>query len=224
MHSIDNIGVCSYASTVGIIINYFKNKPILFKEKFGYDLITDDYGIKSINGAELLLDLFVWANTEANGGVIFRDNHTINRDILKKAKYLDSKQVYFSNSSGFNADLLNKFLASKGINLKVNSQVCYGKRKDSGKIVSRIVDHLSMGLPIEMGVGNGSTIYSYYNRMYKCKIGGGHSIFITGICDEGFICATWGSKGIVPFKEFFRYIKYGYWNDVSLIYFNSIFD
>jgi len=81
-----------------------------------------------------------------------------------------------------------------------------------------------MGLPIEMGVGNGSTIYSYYNRMYKCKIGGGHSIFITGICDEGFICATWGSKGIVPFKEFFRYIKYGYWNDVSLIYFNSIFD
>ena len=218
MHSIDNIGVCSYASATEIIIDYFKDKQDLFKEKFGYDLITNDYGNKSINGAELLLDLFVWANTESNGGTMFLDDHSINMDLMKTSEYLDKNQVYFSNSSGFNCELLNKFLASKGLKIETNNKYYRSREISLEKSKQMVKEHLSKNLPIAMGIYGKTTIYSSWH--VQSMGDNGHSIFITGISDLGFICTSWSKEFLIPFTEYLSDDR----NYVDLIEFIELVD
>lgn len=62
---LDSIGACSYAATVGNIIAEFKDSPEEFEEIFGFSMYrkTED-GKVVLNQEELLIDLYVYANSQ----------------------------------------------------------------------------------------------------------------------------------------------------------------
>ncbi len=65
---VDSIGACSYASIASIIEYEYRDKPERFEANFGFPLYrkTNLYGYYELNSKQLLLDLYVFANTDFN--------------------------------------------------------------------------------------------------------------------------------------------------------------
>ena len=96
-------GICNYATTVDAIVNMFKGKEALFKEKFGYDLYINGDTLKPINHERILVDLFTYIN---RGSLITLDpitgkpqiatnNHKYINSISFKIDALSSSRIKF---------------------------------------------------------------------------------------------------------------------------------
>ena len=131
MDTINAAGACSYASVCNNIYYLFRNREGYFKKIFGYDMYKSN---GEFNSAELLLDLYIYANTEENGGHFIKKNingkYELNKEYFSSETIdiygrdtLDAhKQEYMSlGIKGRNNDTINNFLKSKNQNLSYES-------------------------------------------------------------------------------------------------------
>ena len=130
MDTVNAAGACSYASVCNNIYYLFRNREGYFKKIFGYDMYKQN---GQFNSSELLLDLYVFANSEENGGHFIKKNinggYELNKeyfspetiDIYGRDTLKAKKQKYMSGSEGRDDDTINKFLKSKDQKLSYES-------------------------------------------------------------------------------------------------------
>ena len=117
----DDTGACSYASVADIIFQQFRNNPEEFEKIFGYPYMMNGH----LNDAQLLTDLYVYANSAENGGRMFIDG--VNG---KKVQGTSQDQVYMSGLfRSQNEGLINNFLRSKDPNITFEREIL-GQRVD----------------------------------------------------------------------------------------------
>ena len=227
--SINNngIGTCSYASICNNIINAFSNNESEFKNAFGYDMYINIDGKQVINSPTLLADLFIFANTDVNGGGnLLLQDESGGLSINNK----ETDQFYMSDSLTTYYEMADRFLKSKNVALTIDGTTdsFYDKSSYSAlagletnsanltvdKIKSIITNHLDNGrnLNIEfLPPKDGSKIYRYLNSDNANDVyittnswseDGGHSTFVTGLTDASVIVSSWGRKLYVPFEDF----------------------
>lgn len=130
MSALDSIGACSYADVANNIVGEFKDNPELFEKLFGFPLYKQTEGGWVLNDAKLLVDLYVFANKEENGGKLLikdGDNYIVNIDAVnikeddptRTALKSGSYQQYMSSSNEMNTKVINKYLASKTTNNEI---------------------------------------------------------------------------------------------------------
>ncbi|MBR2704409.1 MAG: hypothetical protein IKE91_02970 [Clostridia bacterium] len=70
---LDSIGACSYAATANEILMAYRYDPAAFEEDFGYPMFDfDEDGNLVVNSDRLLMDMYIYYNSEENGGKIFK--------------------------------------------------------------------------------------------------------------------------------------------------------
>lgn len=208
LKSLNSTGACSYAAACNSIITCFNSFGEQFEKLFGYQLYKNINGQKTLNSAELLLDLYVFANSVENGGRLFENNKII---ASKGIGMLDTeKQVYFS-SYGKSAEILNQFLKSKKFNdvtFKNEILATYGTlpiwghgdtmvgihkiKKEILKILSS--GHISVKAFVYPTDKNPVTFIPTRKESIPYTVTGGHAVVITDVTSDGFIISSWGKK------------------------------
>jgi hypothetical protein len=93
LKSVNDVGACTYATTVNTIITSYIGKEEEFEQKFGFPMYKVENGKKILNSNELLLDLYVYANSEENGGKFFTKDNKLSVKELTKAKDSFNRQT-----------------------------------------------------------------------------------------------------------------------------------
>ena len=224
LSSINDAGACSYASLCNEIFYHFRNNPTLFEQTFGYPMYVEVNGKKVLNGEDLLLDLYLFANDVNNGGHFFIDNK-INPMYLSTSidihgnRILDAeKQIYMSNSSGRNQFIIEMFLKSKNPDLVYNTNVFIEHFDEPfsftvKKMQERLMElscKISEGYSAALGYYKGPNIInmiSYNQGRYPnmntdiWEEGEGHSVAIVDILDQGLVVSSWGNKYLIPIED-----------------------
>ena len=208
MDTVDSVGACSYAAMCNVIFELYKNNQSEFEKYFGYSMYINKNGRQVLNANELLLDLYVWANTKSNGGYLFLDDHTLNVDALKPDEYMlnAKKQQYMSDSpSGFKVDILNRFLESKSLKTKYERSLLQPVDNDLNSIKNQISEALANGWPIDMGIYNGTKLLSNDSALEIVKIpfNKGHAVFVVGMNESGVMVSSWGKEYLITFDDLF---------------------
>lgn len=221
--SIDSTGACSYADACNQIIYQFSNNPELFKKTFGYELYKDINGTKKLNTLELLIDLYVFANKEENGGKLIIGNK-VNRNLILKdvitptgnTLMATKNQVFLSSyNDGANVDIVNAFLASKNANLEEvqeffirdNPKIDFEELYKNCKIKLANGECLAMEIYNDDKNNNIIRMQSLSREGYEVTTnskGFGHAITIMGINNDkkpGFYVNSWGDVFFIPYED-----------------------
>lgn len=223
LSSLDDVGACSYAAKANSIFYQFSSNPILFEEKFGFPMYkVNKYGEKVLNSNELLLDMYLFANDISNGGNLFRKIDSNNSYIFYSDDRIDvfgrkmlntENQVYMSYSSGSNNFVLEKYLNSKKLDWSSYNLVeSYPNEVISNQEFNGYLDAINTsikeGKSVQLNIfSNGNEIRMLNaNPSMSCTTkswseGGGHSVFITGMNNQGFTVSSWGSEYLIPFND-----------------------
>lgn len=231
MSSINDAGACSYASVCNNIYYLFRNSEAYFESVFGYKMYKPN---GEFNSEELLLDLYVFANLENNGGHFLKQNPFngkcyINQqylgdtiDVFGRQIFKSDMQEYMSDSlNGRNNEIIDKFLKSKDSKLSYESKFLFDNfsaktysKNNRQSIISNLIDLLNSGeYALDMNYysnGNEITAISYDRNSYADQStlnwneGGGHSVAITGVADSGFVVSSWGNKYFIPYDNLFN--------------------
>ena len=218
LESIDTVeGICSYGEISNIIFYNYKNNRELFKRDFGFDMYKVVDGKEVLNDSELLLDMYMYMNTDAVGGKLFTHNANgdiiFNEGLLSKYNYDDKQVVLSSYERGIEKDLIDKYLKSKNQNLSFDTyqfkDIIYHSSADLSKftetIKKEILDHMQYGYDIHLGGVDGHLI-GKNNEFYKFS--GGHAMYVTGIEDNNIIVNSWGKKWKIPIGELKKFGNY----------------
>lgn len=231
LSSLNDAGACSYASVCSEIFYQFRDCPDLFEEKFGYSMYKIINGKKALNSAELLVDLYTFANDTKNGGKFFT-NGKINEqylsnkiDVFGRNIIQSDKQEYMSGWHGKSTDIIDKFLKSKSKNFEFDSSIfinnCYAKLEFTDEAVTNIIKDLNEAIEN----GNSVSIGIYFDQSQNDKVirmlsydesayssirtdswseGFGHSMAVTGTIDQGVCVSSWGRMYLIPYEDLFH--------------------
>lgn len=223
MSALNDSGACSYASFANEIFAQFNGREADFEQKFGYPMYKVENGKKILNSNELLLDMYVFANSKVNGGSFINSNNTIdssalsnNYDAFGRQMIDSSNQAYMSygNWTGNRSDIASIFLASKGVNYDYS---CIFNHRNKGYndpdfdgAINNARTLMSSGKTLTLDVfSKGSEIHinstnpSQYSSM-STKIwseGGGHSMMVTEIGSDCIYVSSWGKEYSIPFSD-----------------------
>lgn len=215
-------GLCSYAQSANAIYTIFADKPNEFKKIFGYDMyIIDSNGVKTLNDAELMTDMFLFKNKDNTN--IISWNGT-GYDIAES----HAKQIRMSNpkNNGFDVDGLEEFLKTKNVNVKftdhlIASEKLNYKIKSEKEVANDIRKAIISGEPIGFNGGHVDGVQSF--NIYEPNgelfmkssyfgdgtisngIAGGHAMYITGVDTMGNVSiSTWSQKKVVKLDELLK--------------------
>ena len=162
-----------------------------------------------LNANELLLDLYIWANTKNNGGKLINEDKTLNEKyLLDDENLLDANKQQFLSSAkkGFDIKILNDFLKSKGdpATYKINKLSHDGSA--SIKYLERMKNELSKALsndiPIELSITKGTKMTTFYgDYMREEVLTGAHSVYVTGMNEDGVFVSSWGGRWFISFND-----------------------
>ena len=222
LESIDDQGACSYATTADNIFYFYRNNPEQFEKDFGYPMYTTIDGKTVLNSPELLLDLWLYANDEANGGKFVSGNHLVQSmltdrvDIYGNNMLDTSQQTYLATgSTGINDKVIEGFLQSK------NSGITFGSKTIINNINCSPLSNSELDSIIEqmkeaLNNNNSLRISIYYVEESRPHIfhlnaddpsesttwaNKGHSMAVTGITSTGIIVSNKGKKYEIPFSD-----------------------
>ena len=223
---IDNAGACTYAALANDIFVKYIDNPQAFERDFGFSMFTTIDGQKTFNGAELLTDMYIHFNLEENGGKLFKLERSdkwkfsINdlalsdsRDIYGRQKLNAKQQQYVINSHGVKAELMNKYLKSKNLDLEYTSENIYLKRAAYAKTILEIkmesIEAIKAGKNLQLSMFRNSDEIEMYNLYNESEItstlnwneGGAHEVFVTGMNKNGFIVSSWGKKYLIKYDD-----------------------
>ncbi len=138
MSTVNDAGACSYAAVCNEIFMMFRDNEKLFEENFGYSMYKkNENGSKVLNTAELLLDMYVFANSSNNKRKFVIEhnngNKTLNNKFLsnkvdplnRRLLNATSQEFLSKHNVGKNNNLINEFLTSKNPNLYYTSEIAY---------------------------------------------------------------------------------------------------
>ena len=225
---VDSVGACTYATTCNVIYTYYKDKPLVFRKDFGYDMYITEHGVTKLNDSALLLDLYCFAN---------KNNLIKNDSGVWKSEKKATNQVYMNN----NHSMLNNFLKSKNPNLSAvspneNSYIQINSSNYNADMLRYMIkDYIESGYQIGLSLYNNvsneskrnelifkiqditnkeilnsfleRSYFTYYsdnkNSVSTSNWGRtGHSTMITGIDESGdIIVCSWGRKFKVKVDE-----------------------
>ena len=224
MSTVDDVGACSYAATVNEIFNSFYGKESEFQQIFGYSMYVVEDGKTRINYNELLLDLYVYANSVENGGSFILNDNTLNPNFLKSDRHdvkgrqmLDAEnQVYLSTfPDGKNTDVLADFLISRGVNF-YNSYTIesnFGTVMNDNtfnNMINKVSTELLNGNSLSLGICSDENVINMIStneNLYPSVStdtwdeGAAHIVFITGKGEDGFYVSSWGREYMIPFED-----------------------
>lgn len=189
MSALDSIGACSYADVANEIVGFFKTQPEVFEEIFGMPLYKSTPGGKiKINDAEILVDMYIFANHEDNGGkLIIRDKST-NKNIINieeieniyddRARLRNSdSQNYMQFGEGMNDYLINKYIHSKYDKIEYNSDVLKEvdnfnfNKENMDKLKEDVSNKLKEGKQVSMYVARiNKRVQEYYYKTRGIKL------------------------------------------------------
>ena len=231
LSSINDFGACSYASLCNNIFYQFRNSPDYFEQIFGYPMFIQKNGNQVLNSAELLLDLYLYANSiENNGNLISIKMKKVMANALSDIcdvfgrHILDAeKQIFMHTGQGRAKEVIDAFLKLKDSHLQYGSMQLfnnqYGSRLDYNHFMNMLVElekYIQLGCDVSMGYFYipGSVHANTVIHMISCaphlyddmstdcwNEGGGHSVAVTGYNDEGFYVSSWGRKYLIPFRD-----------------------
>lgn len=217
---LDTAGVCSYTDVVNEILTSYKDNPKLFRSQFGYGLYTYTDGKKTLNGNQLLLDLYTYANTNNSGSSspLFRES---SNGILH-INSLDTEAQVFLEKDKYK--IVDDFLKSKDESLSYNYETkAYKPSLNPDKVKHRIKEALKKGnvgitifskdkneqMALKAGVDlgqDGSTILYDPTGKYKVDTeswseGEAHSMLVTGYTSKGVIVSSWGKRLVINYED-----------------------
>ena len=215
-------GVCSYTDIVNEILTSYRNNPKLFRSQFGYGLYTYTDGKKTLNGNQLLLDLYTYANTHYKGKDSFRPLFRESSDGSLHINSLDtSEQVYLEKDD---YKIVENFLKSKDESLSYEYKTkMYKPSLEPDKVKYRIKEALKNGnvgitiysksqnekyannSNIELGE-DGSTILYDPTGEYQVDTeswgeGDSHAMLVTGYTSKGVIVSSWGKRLVINYED-----------------------
>ena len=225
----DSTGACSYAAIANEIFATYKNNSQLFERDFGYSMYTNVDGKTTLNGFELMVDLYMFTNHTNNGGNLITNFN--GRTVLTQAalsgdkdlfgrKILNTKsQKYLSSFAGKSINIIDKFLKSKNPNLNFDSYVLASSsnveitKDEMNKIKSNIFKEVSVGKQVGLGIYDNKNYEPI--RMKNLTVpgkdhstnswsegkGAGHAVFVTNMNENGFIVSSWGEKFLIPYDD-----------------------
>ena len=215
-------GVCSYTDIVNEILTSYRNNPKLFRSQFGYGLYAYTDGKKTLNGNQLLLDLYTYANTHYKGKDSFRPLFRESSDGSLHINSLDtSEQVYLEKD---NYEIVEAFLKSKDESLSYEYKTkMYKPSLDPDKVKYRIKEALKNGnvgitiysksqnekyannSNIELGEDGSTILYDptgeYQVDTESWDEGDSHAMLVTGLTNKGIIVSSWGKKYVIDYED-----------------------
>ena len=220
LSSINNTGICSYASTVDTIFEMYQNNESGFEALFGYPMYEIVDGKKVLNGGTLILDLWIYANDKANGGKLIKNGHLLKSALTTEVNpdgttALDTEdQTYLSTSAGVNDKVINGFIKTKNSSASFKSTpIIYND--DQKKLSDKDIDSIKKGIDDALSNGSGVRIDGFcHEEKGETKIHlfsldptisddtiHGHAMCVIGYDSKGIIVATWGSKYRIPWDD-----------------------
>lgn len=226
---VNSKGACSYAASANEIFSVYRNAPNKFAEVFGFPMYqrTSSGGTR-LNDSELILDLYMFSNDKVNGGDLFDSRsrppkiisfESEQRDIFGRNQLNASKQKYMSTSSGKNEVEIDKYLKSKNSNFRYVSEIVTNRASTNNKRLSEdAMIKMISGVNERMEAGQNITLGIYTSKNAEIRMipkdnhsvsvttnnwteGGGHSVFVTDICTDGFMVSSWGGRFLIPFSD-----------------------
>ena len=215
-------GVCSYTDIVNEILTSYRNNPKLFRSQFGYGLYTYTDGKKTLNGNQLLLDLYTYANTHYKGKDSFRPLFRESSDGSLHINSLDtSEQVYLEKDD---YKIVENFLKSKDESLSYEYKTkMYKPSLEPDKVKYRIKEALKKGnvgitiysksqnekyannSNIELGEDGSTILYDptgeYQVDTESWDEGDSHAMLVTGLTNKGIIVSSWGKKLVIDYED-----------------------
>jgi hypothetical protein len=221
LSTVDDVGACSYASVANEIFSTFNGDEELFKQKMGFSMYNEKTG--KPNYELLLADMYFNVNKVDNGGYFVKfdpatGKHYLNQGALssqidplgRKLLNADS-QRYLSGSKGKNLDAINSYLKTKGCTFESETVSTYRDHPvlNYSDMKQRINGDMQNGYVYSLGiysVGDEIRMISTDGKTSSCSTknwgeGGGHSVFITDVTQEGLIISSWGNKYVIPFSD-----------------------
>ncbi len=231
--SMDTVmGLCSYANIANAITLHFKNDIEGFKANFGYDMVKQykpnekKPNIYRLNSIELLLDMFLFFNSDISGDTISRGNPIFSLS-GSKPKIIDQfsknniRGLSFSNGE-IDKDLINSFFAYHNSLLQIDYysfspsstlSTRYDPLKlyETDTIVERLKKSLEMGNLLSLGINRIKNFPINFNLLHGKKYlstlewseGSSHAVQVIGIKDDNLIVSSWGKELYIPISELF---------------------
>ena len=210
---IDNVGACTYARSVNVIFEFFKDKPDQFEQIFGFPLYRRNADGKIvINDGELLLDLYYWGNAISDRSEIFVEDENGKKVINDNIRRILQNGGGVLPQKGASYRDLKDYLNYKSPNIDIRTDLFLDNNRANNRtqvpkeIIKSIVKRrLDNGESLSMGVSplNGTTIgfTDVNNPNITINVAGSHFVKITGVNDEGIIVSSWGKKCIIKFED-----------------------
>ena len=175
-------------------------------------------GQKFLNSKALMTDLYLFANTRANGGKIFDVDGNTGKLVVIAPDNSMEEQVYMAKAIGFNNKIINEFLAansSKDVSLRIESSNLYshitGEKttfdimklsEDVKELIAQgayvsLSEHYAQSKPIKFINLDGGFCHSTTNwNPFE-----GHITTVVDVTEEGFVVVSWGGKYLVKFED-----------------------
>lgn len=217
-------GACSYAGICNLVADYYGENYQEFEKDFGFsmykkdeagNIITDpDTNNPIFNSAELILDLFINANSNKSGinkNNMFRINDDGSIEVDKfeyRPESIKKNMLYLTRPEAENV-FLPKYFESKGINLEFEgTDMMIGSKKPE-QIRDEIQNNLQKGKKMELylspktgqGTDYVATDGSKVVNTNSWNEGGGHITYVLGCDDSGIYLASWGNEYFVSFDS-----------------------
>lgn len=210
--SLFGIENCTYASTANALFSQFDGNEKAFKETFGFDMYVDIDGKKRLNSNELILDMYLFNNSNVNGSKYYPGElFNIAEDGKFSVTDITARRVRSNNN-----DILINYLSNKGISIDnisctnemhafdgpVNKEIFLKETNidlDSG--TSYKLD-LTCKKGNQFGINEVPIQYFDENGTLLCTLeNNGHSVFITDVLDDGIQVSSWGKKCFIPYTS-----------------------
>ena len=226
--AVDSTGVCSYAAVANVIFTSYKNNPGAFARDFGFPMYVTVNGNKELNSAELILDMYTYANSNKYNpnnekNMFYYDNY----GKLHVNNLATNNQVYLSHFSKLNYSAVNSYLQSKKSSLKyseVYSDFCYQNNKSTKEKVKEFREiftnylnnneNNSVLLTVKRtnrkGILKGKCIplrfmsnpVMLYFTTSLWDENTSHIVYVTGMTDRYVIISSWGMRFLIPIGDF----------------------
>ena len=215
-----NVGACTYASFANEIFASFIGKEAAFENAFGFPMYITVNGVRRFNASQLMADIYVSINSSKYGGRLFNvdafGNYTINPYVISAQKDLSGRkkidanfQNYLSGRDASRVKLCSKYLESKGVKYE---SVNYKYYSGLGSNATLAKFKLDIAKGIRDGKHYSISIHGSKDGFIRLidpltgnarvfKGNGGHSMYITGMTNGGFVVSSWGKQYVIPFTD-----------------------
>jgi hypothetical protein len=217
LEQIDNTGCCTYVAMTNAILCSFKNNPDDFEKAFGYPMYIELDGQKKLNSQELLLDMYIWINSNKNNIssdlFSYDENGKLNIQSFFNDDIYTDDQIYIQDGLYDNtdiADIMSDFLNSKSIEISDDDFSNYKDFKSNDEIKNYIKDGLRNNEQMIIGFSNVDSSKKVVmtgvnsNRVanvYQWGKDEGHEAYITSYDDEGVIVSSYGDKYKITYDD-----------------------